>query len=304
MDKIFFSLLVLAVLATISSVEASEVSVMQDRFDQDGFLVLRKFFYKSKLREWRRFSTNYFQEVFRLLHEKGHTSFPDESRFLPDDSVEYAMEAGKANGFQEIVMRSPGRYELSMIRSKSSVYQIPTIQPLLDELSSIIPSLLHVNSMEDVTIDYSMIVSTPHAAPQGWHSDGDHYRLDEHMPCHVLNVFIPLADITEAKGPTEFFPSSHFHTRVEGGVRIRSDELKPPVAPLLDMGDISIFDYRVIHRGKENRSDSSRPVLVLTLSQKWFHDAKNWPERSLFDEALPKKVDPSTVWETVPTEVA
>ena len=285
MSHHIFALFFVVALVAVSSAELSGVSGLQKHFDEDGYLVLRKFFFKGKLREWRRFSTNYFQEVFHLLHVYGYTSFPYESQKRPDGSLEYAMEEGKANGFQEIVMRSPGRYELSMIRSELSGYKIPTIQPLLDELSEVIPPMLHVKSMEDVNVDYSMIVSTAKATAQGWHSDGDHFRLDQHMPCHVLNVFIPLVDITEAKGPTELFPSSHFRTRADGAVRVRSDELKPSVAPLLDTGDILLFDYRLIHRGKPNFSNSSRPVLVLTLSQKWFHDEKNWPLRSLFDKS-------------------
>ena len=279
-----YSLFFVTALVAVSSAELSGVSALQKRFDKDGFLVLRKFFFKAKLREWRRFSTNYFQEVFHRLHVYGYTTFPYESQKRPDGSLEYAMGEGKANGFQEIVMRSPGRYELSMIRSELSAYEIPTIQPLLDELSEVIPLMLHVNSMEDVNVDYSVIVSTAKATAQGWHSDGDHYRVDQHMPCHVLNVFIPLVDISEAKGPTEFFPSSHYRTRADGAVRVRSDELNPSVAPLLDTGDILLFDYRLIHRGKPNLSNSSRPVLVLTLSQKWFHDEKNWPLRSLLDK--------------------
>lgn len=290
------SLLGLLFLSAISLVYADQKipasSISADRFDRDGFVVLRKFFYRAQLREWRNFSVNYFQEIFRLLYEKGHTSFALESQRIPpspDDNYatghrEYAMQAGKHNGFEEIVMRSPGRYELSMIRSKHTDFQIPTIQPLLDQLSPIIPSLLHVESMEDINIDYSMIVTTPQAAEQGWHSDGDHYRLDEHMHCHVLNVFIPLVDVTEERGPTEIFPQSHFQTRAAGGVRLRNDELSTPVAPTLKTGDILIFYYRVIHRGKPNFSDSNRPVLVLTLSLKWFQDEKNWPPRSLYDE--------------------
>jgi Phytanoyl-CoA dioxygenase (PhyH) len=282
--------LLLSVLATIVCAQLSDVSTYSDHFDRDGFLVLRKFFYKSKLREWRRFYTNYFQEIFRVLHEKGHTSFPLESRKRPDGSPEYAMAIGKHNGFAEIVMRSPGRYELSMLRGKTPTNEIPTVQPLLDELAMIIPSLLHVDSMEDVSVDYSMIVSTAQAATQGWHSDGDHYRLDEHMPCHVLNVFIPLSDVAEANGPTELIPSSHFQTRSAGTVKLRSDQLRSPVTPLLNLGDILIFDYRVIHRGGPNLSESNRPLLVLTLSQKWFHDTKNWPTRSLFGDSDPLKV--------------
>jgi len=261
------------------------VSAVRESFERDGFVVLPKFFYKSKLRDWKRFSTNYFNDIFRILYERGHTRFPEHSRLTSNNAhLEYAMEEGKSNGFQEIVMRSPGRYEISMIHKTVEGHTVPTIQPLLDELALIIPSLLHVATMDDVNIDYSMIVTTPQAAEQTWHSDGDHYRLDQHMPCHVLNVFIPLVDVTKDLGPTEIFPESHYATRVQGEIKLRSDQLQPPVAPTLNFGDILVFDYRLLHRGQANLSKSNRPVLVLTLSQKWFQDEKNWPPKSLFEE--------------------
>jgi len=34
-----------------------------------------------------------------------------------------------------------------------------------------------------------------------------------HQPCHVLNVFLPLVDLTLANGPTELRPGSHFVSR-------------------------------------------------------------------------------------------
>ncbi len=280
------SLVFLLLFFRTSNADSLGLSAVNERFERNGFVVLPQFFYKSKLKAWQRFSSDYFNDIFRMLHEKGHTQFPEHSRLTPNSThLEYAMEEGKAKGFQEIVMRSPGRYELSMIRKTMEEHKIPTIQPLLDELALVIPSFLHVESMDDVRIDYSMIVTTPLAAEQAWHSDGDHYRLDQHMPCHVLNVFIPLVDVvTKELGPTEVFPGSHYATRSEGGVRLRNDQLNPPVAPLLRLGDILIFDYRIIHRGQANLSESNRPVLVLTLSQKWFQDEKNWPPWSLFHE--------------------
>ena len=46
----------------------------------------------------------------------------------------------------------------------------------------------------------------PGAGDQAWHSDGAHVSLSKHLPCHVLNVFIPLVDLTLELGPTEFRP--------------------------------------------------------------------------------------------------
>ena len=136
----------------------------------------------------------------------------------------------------------------------------------------------------------SLIVSTPGAADQSWHADGDHWNLDRHEPCHCLNVFIPLLNITSTQlGPTDLVPTSHYITRQPSPMRIDPTTLPKPYAPLLDMGDTLVFDYRLLHRGLANQefphsnNNMNRPLLVLTFSQKWFQDNKNWPLRSLAD---------------------
>lgn len=58
--------------------------------------------------------------------------------------------------------------------------------------------------------------------------------------------------------------------------------LRPPVLPILKKGDMLIFDYRVLHRGKKNLSlHQNRTVLVMTFSKKWFKDVLNYPRRSI-----------------------
>ena len=51
----------------------------------------------------------------------------------------------------------------------------------------------------------------PH--PQAWHSDGPHLSATADLPCHCLNVFVPLVDVTACNGPTEIRPGSVSMTR-------------------------------------------------------------------------------------------
>lgn len=61
--------------------------------------------------------------------------------------------------------------------------------------------------------------------------------------------------------------------------------LCPPTLPLLKKGDMILFDYRVLHRGRQNLSlDQNRTMLVMTFSKPWFKDALNYPRRSIIDE--------------------
>ena len=141
----------------------------------------------------------------------------------------------------------------------------------------------------------SVVVSCadPGSADQQWHVDGGHVDGENHLPCHCLNVFIPLVDLEPSLGPTEVRPGTHVYSRDMSkmmlGAKARK-ELKTPVAPLLKKGDALLFDYRVLHRGKANVSETDdRPMLVLTYAKTWFKDVFNFPNRSLEDEGI--KVD-------------
>ena len=60
---------------------------------------------------------------------------------------------------------------------------------------------------EDATvINQSVVVNMPGGSAQAWHVDGAHVSTTKHLPCHVLNVFVPLIDMTLELGPTEFRP--------------------------------------------------------------------------------------------------
>ena len=44
-----------------------------------------------------------------------------------------------------------------------------------------------------------VLMALPGAATQGWHADGGHLSPTEHLPCHCLNVFVPLVDVSLAE---------------------------------------------------------------------------------------------------------
>jgi ectoine hydroxylase-related dioxygenase (phytanoyl-CoA dioxygenase family) len=68
-------------------------------------------------------------------------------------------------------------------------------------------------------------------------------------------VFVPLSDLRLANGPTEFIPESHRFYDID----------RKPVQFELNAGQVLLFDYRVKHRGVENRSDRPRPMLYFTV---------------------------------------
>ena len=76
---------------------------------------------------------------------------------------------------------------------------------------------------------------------QAWHVDGPHLSADKYLPCHCLNIFIPLVDMTTELGPTELRPASQFLTRDLNKLYLTAffkKRLLSPEAPLLSKGSI------------------------------------------------------------------
>ena len=277
--------------------QEAQIDAVRDYFDKEGFVLLRNFFNdanKKLLKQWKAASDDLFNGVFQDLYryDRGLTKFPEHARIVETESngqsqIQYALGEGREHGYKEIVMRNPGRYEISLSRIGSHV----TADPLLEQLKGVIPPLLgqDLGNLTGVNMHVSLIMATSNAAEQKWHADGEHLDMEEHQRVHCLNVFVPLIDVTERRGPTELYPASHYVTRQESPMKIETEALRPPFAPTMKLGDILVFDYRILHRGKPNLSKIHRPMLVFAISHPWFQDVKNWPKRSIYDSELEKE---------------
>lgn len=263
-----------------------------------------------------------FRSCFQTMHENQHVAFPAPLRRMYQNSngkqqVEYSMKKGVKHGFREIVMRNEGRFELSLSPAQfgrshpflhstlfdpcsstdksntNGATQFPFLSQLL---SAIFENDGNVNCSGDVGIpsyhltNLSAVIATPGAKEQKWHADGGHLDLERHLPCHCLNVFVPLVDMSLELGPTEFRPGTHYHTRNLAPMILVAKArktLRPPALPLLKKGDMLLFDYRVLHRGRQNSSlDQNRTMLVMTFSKPWFKDVLNYPRGSIIDERI------------------
>jgi hypothetical protein len=254
-------------------------------FESEGSILIRKAFAPELIWEWNKYSKDVLKAVFECLHEHGHAAFPAPYKIDSCGRKEYGMKPGVKFGFREIVMRSPGRYEVSLLHSSRALQRdLPPLDSLKESLS-FVPSLLDSFSWDDIQIcNLSLVMSTPGASEQTWHADGGHVSIHEHLPCHCFNIFIPLTDVTMENGPTELRPGTHFHTRNLAPMMLAAKARKTlcrPATPLLSQGDLLLFDYRLLHRGKANASDSDRTILVLTVAKNWFKDVLNFPSTSM-----------------------
>ena len=57
------------------------------------------------------------------------------------------------------------------------------------------------------------------------------------------------------------------------------------VRPCVTLGDVILFDCRVLHFGMANQSESTERVMLYSnTTHVWFQDPKNWDDfRSIFD---------------------
>ena len=125
-----------------------------------------------------------------------------------------------------------------------------------------------------------VILNAPGSENQSWHRDGGHLFPGRDLPPHALVVFIPLVPFTEENGPTHFKPGSHKQEHKPDAMSI------DPVTLWPDVGSVTIWDYRLLHRGRENVSAVARPAVYFSVTKPWFKDTVNaFPECSIFDES-------------------
>jgi len=179
-------------------------------------------------------------------------------------SVRQALGQLGEEQYREINCRDGGRYDIRYRMEEEPFSSLgrggswmPVVRGILGEETSLLfcgVLLAHGDANEPTD--------------QEWHRDGGHLFDGVHLPCHCLNVFIPLVNLVEENGPTQFVLGSHaMGFRDEGDVSA--------VTMVCEVGTAILFDYRILHRGTANRSWSDRPCMYFTYSKPWFVDHKN-----------------------------
>ena len=183
--------------------------------------------------------------------------------------------------FKEIGSRGNERFDLML--SSSKVREIIESR-VVQHISPLVESIL---GSDEFDFDLSVVYSKPGAPDQGWHADGDHQRgaadikwnIDgwkNHLSdAYALCVFIPLIDLNDETGYTQFWPSSHQSRGLAGF---------GPVAQITqsmwngkcNAGDAIWYDYRTMHRGIQNCSSKLRPVVQILFKRKWYTETRNY----------------------------
>eukprot|EP01090_Pellita_catalonica_P009030 TRINITY_DN20093_c0_g1_i1.p1 TRINITY_DN20093_c0_g1~~TRINITY_DN20093_c0_g1_i1.p1 ORF type:complete len:364 (+),score=55.91 TRINITY_DN20093_c0_g1_i1:30-1094(+) len=193
--------------------------------------------------------------------------------------------------FNEVASRCPGRIDF---RHNLTKFLAPD-SPLL--ANPILQSILSEIFQDDFKFNFGGIVSSfPGSKDQEWHQDGSHLfpeLEDMQLPTHAVTIFIPLIDVDQKLGPTQYVPKSHKLEIREGIMELLIDDKIDAVEKQsvsvtgAVRGSATIFDYRLIHRGVANTDTRERSLLYLVFSKSWWTDVQNFDERhSFFDSNI------------------
>ncbi|KAJ1639288.1 hypothetical protein T492DRAFT_938529 [Pavlovales sp. CCMP2436] len=115
--------------------------------------------------------------------------------------------------------------------------------------------------------EMAAIVSAPGSAPQLLHAD----TLWSPKPC-LFTAFVALQSVTREMGPTVFLTRSHEaeeHKRCSamaaGGAGAEPLEGAAAELGIMEAGDATLYDSRVLHAGGANRSGETRVLAYLTF---------------------------------------
>lgn len=176
------------------------------------------------------------------------------------------------DGFDVLRERGRGRFDMEL-----PVFDSPDFDFLHDFKKTPWMPVVHAILGDDVVLIHKgCFVSLPGAGSQEYHQDGVHLTTQTQRPCHAINVFVPLVDLTSRNGPTEFCLGSH----VLGHEGYDRDFLEVPKPKA---GTPVIFDYRLGHRGLANSSNACRPIVYCTYARaadgKEFRDSVNFSRK-------------------------
>ena len=220
-----------------------------------------------------------------------------ELRLLVDEAIDQAERAINEHRpeitigqdtfcFAEIASRGKERFDLRLTDSlmgafvEKHVLGQPRVQALMQHVLN--------SSLTEIDFDMSVVYSKPGAVHQGWHADGDHQKgaLDagwekdgwrtQLAGAYAICLFIPLIDLDNEVGFTQFWPGSHRNRDLLGFGRV-AELAGATVDGVVLAGDGIWYDYRLFHRGMPNLSnDTLRPVVQIIFKKKWYIEKANY----------------------------
>ncbi|KAL3921994.1 MAG: hypothetical protein SGILL_002445 [Bacillariaceae sp.] len=258
-------------------------------------------------------STELVEEFRRVIHESIVTTEENLRTHRP------SLRIGKdAFQFREIASRNQNRFDLRLDSVASTfaseaeatppavdlVYRLvkesPTLQRFLHEAMDLgggsVGEIDVLNDDNALDFDVSVVYSRPGACAQGWHADGSHlpgareagWEMEEESQTiknaqlaapYAICLFVPLIDLDDDVGYTQFWPGSHAHRQLVGMGPVAHVTQSVWNSNQCKAGDGVLYDYRLMHQGMPHSAGSSvriRPVLQIIFKQRWYTEKANY----------------------------
>lgn len=236
-----------------------------------------------------------------FLPEIEPTDTERQNKSLSKNSVETAVNALKQEGcliirncfdkdrLETIYQRSSIMYdkyiELDPKRSSErAVIPLPlgtiTNTPDIYANDFAFPVINELIDHNSILRSFYLLVSPAGGKDQDIHRDhpllfSDHCMPDliHELPPFDIRMFVPLVDLTPENGPPRVWPKTHLLTEAQ---EKETTEQEGFIDPYMKLGDCLLMDGRLMHRGVENKSSKTRPIIYFAYSQPWFRDTTNF----------------------------
>lgn len=135
----------------------------------------------------------------------------------------------------------------------------------------------NVNEKDQIEIDNDDQVSGSRATSAGFlmnHKGSTSQKFHRDGPdAGYINVFVPFVDLLPSLGPTCILPKTH----MEQDVKYNECDA---ITPLLEKGQILLFDYRTLHKGLGNDHEDglSRTLAYVVYTKDSISDVHNFPD--------------------------
>lgn len=255
--------------------EDGQISALLGELRRDGYVFLSQFCEGDLLSRLRRVGLQQYSARREALGEQ-------------------PIGIGSAEGYVEIVQRSPGRWDVPIALDAFG---------LKNEDLSWWPLVAAVLGDDAESSFCGVVSSEPGSPAQFWHADSPHETAD-HRDAHALNVMVALHELPLAMGPTECARGSHVLTNHLFNRSLVASELiyqhalttpeslvagtdhEPPERFSREMraGSCLVFDDRLLHRGLANQSEQMRHLCYFAYRRKGYTANTHFEsQRSLFD---------------------
>lgn len=189
--------------------------------------------------------------------------------------------------FREIASRSQQRFDLRLPNDSPAADWIQTHIVSQPAVVALLERSMECN-MSELDFDASVVYSKPGADAQGWHADGQHHQGGEDAGWqangwqtqlaspYAVCLFIPLIDLNQDVGYTQFWPGSHRNSNWMGFGRL-AEVTSSTFDAVCNAGDALWYDYRLFHRGMPNISSNVlRPIVQVIFKKKWYIEKANY----------------------------